>query len=63
MQTEEVLFRCMARAGEQKLRHLKSVAALSLASFEATGNARFHQQAITQGNEPPVTEVRLHTTV
>lgn len=46
-QAEEVLYRCIARAGEQRLRHLRSMAALSLASFEAMGGAGFQQQTLS----------------
>ncbi len=41
-QAEEVLFRCLGRAADQKLRHLESTAALSLATFEIQGASRFH---------------------
>ena len=35
LQAEEVLLRCIGRASEQSLRHLESIATLSLASYEA----------------------------
>jgi hypothetical protein len=41
-QAEEVLFRCLGRAADQKLRHLESTTALALAAFEARGGSRFH---------------------
>ena len=44
-QAEEVLFRCLGRAADQKLRHLESTTALSLAEFEARGGSRFNRGA------------------
>jgi len=61
LQAEEVLFRCINRAGEQHLGHLESVAGLSLASFEAVG-ARFRDYpTVMRGQGGP--QVREQTII
>jgi len=62
-QAEEILFRCLTRAGDQKLRYLESSTALSLAAAEARGGSRLHAGEPLAGLSPPPRPVPSATCV